>query len=248
MRKPVVGAHEKEVDVKVADVMTKDPVTVGPDVQLKDVADILVARGVSGLPVVGTGGEPLGVVSEADLLLKGAGVPSETRGALGWRLLFDRTRDGEAEVKARLAARTAGEAMTSPAITIGPEQSVSEAARTMIENRVNRLPVVDDGKVIGIVTRADLVRNFLRSDQQIRREIEHDIITGTLWAEPSRVQVGVSQGEVTLTGRLDTKLDAELLPRLVWRVPGVVSVAADLTWESGEQPLPKGGRHRIRGS
>jgi CBS domain-containing protein len=232
--------------MNVADVMTKDPVTVGPDAQLKDVADILVARSVSGLPVVGTGGEPLGVVSEADLLLKGAGVPSETRGALGWRVLFDRTGNGEAQAK--LAARTAGEAMSSPAITIGPEQSVSEAARTMIEKRVNRLPVVEDGKVVGIVTRADLVRTFLRSDQEIRREIEHDIITGTLWAEPSRVQVGVSQGEVTLSGRLDTKLDTELLPRLVWRVPGVVSVAADLTWESEEQPLPRSGRQRTRSS
>ena len=121
--------------MKIADVMTKDPVTVGPDAPLKQVANILVARGVSGLPVVGAGGEPLGVVSEADLLLKEAGVSRETRGALGWRLLFDRAGNSEAEVKAKLAARTAGEAMSSPAITIGPERAITEAARTMIERR-----------------------------------------------------------------------------------------------------------------
>jgi CBS domain-containing protein len=226
--------------VKVKDVMTKDPVTVGPDASLKHVADLLIARGITGLPVVGGAGEPVGVVSEADLLVKGAGSTAEPRGAHGWRFLFRRAADVETE--ARLAARTAGEAMSSPAITIGPERQVDEAARTMIEKQVNRLPVIDErGTTIGIVTRADLVRVFSRSDQEIRHEIEHDIIVGTLWTEPGRVDVRVHQGEVTLNGRLGNELDAELLPRLVSRVPGVVSVDADLSWEPGE-PLPKGSR------
>jgi CBS domain-containing protein len=217
--------------MKVKDVMTNDPVTIVPEALLKDVASILVARGISGLPVVGSGGEPLGVVSESDLVVKEQGEPPEKRGGFGWRWLS--TKNGDREQRARLAARTAGEAMTAPPITIGLGDHVSEAARRMVENGVNRLPVVgDDGTVVGIVTRADLVRVFSRSDQEIAREIEHDVVLGTLWVEPTRVNVRVARGEVSLSGRLDTRLDAELLPRLVARVPGVVSVSADLAWEA----------------
>jgi CBS domain-containing protein len=220
--------------MKVKDVMTNDPVTIGPETLLKDVADILVARGISGLPVVGIEGEPLGVVSEGDLVVKEQGEPLEKRSGFGWRWLS--AKNGDGEQRARLAARTAGEAMTAPPITIGPDEHVSEAARRMVENGVNRLPVVGDGgSVIGIVTRADLVRVFSRSDQEIAREIEREVVLGTLWVEPTRVNVRVARGEVSLSGRLDTRLDAELLPRLVARVPGVVSVAADLGWDAVEE-------------
>jgi CBS domain-containing protein len=106
----------------------------------------------------------------------------------------------------------------------------------MVENGVNRLPVVGEGgRVVGIVTRADLVRVFSRSDQEIAREIEREVVLGTLWVEPARVNVRVARGEVSLSGRLDTRLDAELLPRLVARVPGVVSVSADLGWDAVEE-------------
>jgi len=216
----------------VKDVMTKDPVTVGSDAPLKDVADLLVTHRISGLPVVGDAGEPLGVVSEADLIVKEAG-EREAQGALGWRWLFPRS--GDAEAKAKLATRTAGEAMSSPAVAISPGSTIAEAARTMAEKHVNRLPVVDtEGGVVGIVTRADLVRMFVRSDAEIRREIEHDVVVGMLWMEPSRIRVHVSQGEVSLSGRTDTELDAELLPRLAGQVPGVVAVTSDLTWEVDE--------------
>ena len=228
--------------MKVRDVMTRDPVTVGPDEPLKHVADLLVAHGISGLPVVGPEGEPLGVISEADLIVKEAGEP-EMRGKLGWLT----AKLGVAELRERLEARTVAEAMSSPAITIGPESSVAEAARTMIKNRVTRLPVVDErGRVCGIVTRADLVRVFSRSDQQIRREIEHDVILGMLWIPPGRVHVQVTQGEVTLTGRLETELDANLLPRLVARVPGVVAVTSQLTWETDGKPSRSGGHGSAR--
>lgn len=226
--------------MQVKDVMTPDPVTVGPDEPLRQVADLLATHGISGLPVVGVAGEPLGVVSEADLILKEAGQP-EPRGGLGWRWLFP--REGDAEAKTKLVARTAGEAMSSPAIVIHPETRVVEAARTMTEQRVNRLPIVDgQGRLVGIVTRADLVRMFVRSDAEIRREIEHDVVLGMLWMEPSRVRVQVSEGVVSLSGRVQTKLDGELLPRLVERVPGVVAVTSELTWEVEENPLPKAGR------
>ena len=91
--------------------------------------------------------------------------------------------------------------------------------------------------VVGVTSflSAFLVRGFARSDQEIRREIEHDIILGTLLCTPDRVRVDVDQGEVTLSGELDNELDADLLPRLVRRVPGVVSVTADLSWTFDEE-------------
>ena len=128
-------------------------------------------------------------------------------------------------------AVTAGTAMTSPAVTIPPYESVAQAARIMCEHGVNRLPVVKGDKLVGIVTRADLVRAFTRTDAEIDRELREDVLARTLWVEPGRVDLVVSNGVVTLTGRLQTKTDAELLGRLAARVPGVISVESDVRWE-----------------
>ena len=101
----------------------------------------------------------------------------------------------------------------------------------MIDEGVKRLPVVDNaGKLIGIVTRADLVRAFVRSDEEIAAEIREDVIRRTLWIEPDAVQVVVEHGEVRLAGQVETKADAELIPSFVQRVPGVVSVLSKLRW------------------
>ncbi len=224
------------MNVKV--VMTEDPITVGPETPLKDVAHVLVEHGVSGLPVVGAEGEVLGVISEADLLVKEA--PAEVRSPFAWLLL----KAADVESRAKLAARTAGEAMSSPAVCVQPEQTVYEAARKMMESGVKRLPVIDeDGRIVGIVTRADLMRAFTRSDDELRREIEQDLVLDTLWIPPGRVSVRVRQGDVTLEGRLDTETDAELLPKLVARVPGVISVSSDLEW-IGEEKSRRIGRQR----
>jgi CBS domain-containing protein len=101
----------------------------------------------------------------------------------------------------------------------------------MCERRVNRLPVVNGGKLVGIVTRADLVRAFTRTDAQIERELREDVLARTMWVEPGRVELDVRNGVVTLTGRLHTRTDAELLDRLAGRVPGVLSVESDVRCE-----------------
>ena len=101
----------------------------------------------------------------------------------------------------------------------------------MIEEGVNRLPVVDDEeRLIGIVTRADLVRAFVRSDDEVEQEIREDVIRRTLWIEPDTIQVEVEGGEVRLSGEVETKGDAELIPTFVQRVPGVVAVLSKLRW------------------
>jgi CBS domain-containing protein len=215
--------------------MTKDVITIGPEASLKDVASILAERGISGVPVVGEQGEVLGVVSEADILFKERGFEGRRQGFLGWLL------SGGLEAEAKLTARTVREAMTSPAIAVESGRPVHEAAQKMTEYGVNRLPVLDDGMLVGIVTRADLVRAFTRSDAELLREICDEVIVHTLWISPDQVDVKIAKGEVTLSGRLETKTDAELLPRFVERVPGVVSVTSTLTWEYEDKPLPRGG-------
>jgi CBS domain-containing protein len=219
--KPTIQKSE-EVQMKIRDLMTTDVVTVTPDTTLKDAAALLVERRISGLPVVDASGRVLGVLSEADILVKEGG-EKRREGMLAW--LFE--RDDVLEDK--LAATTVGEAMSAPAVTVRSNAPVHKAAARMVEEGINRLRVVDDGTLLGIVTRADLVRAFTRSDEEIANEIRNEILRRTLWLEPGAVSVEVADGVVDVTGQVETETDAELLPLFIERVPGVVSVKAALT-------------------
>jgi len=209
--------------VRVKDVMTRDVVTVTPDTSLKDVARKLVELGISGTPVVDDDGSIVGVISEADLLTKERREP-EDGGALA-RLM----RRADPAEKAKYAARTAREAMTSPAITIEGYWTIPTAAQVMLDRSVNRLPVVRQGRLVGVVTRADLVRAFARSDEEIAREVREQIAPDAMWLGNGTVGVRVEGGETALTGGMRRRRDAELLPKIVAAVPGVVGVRSELT-------------------
>jgi CBS domain-containing protein len=221
----ILRATKEVVDMKIEKLMSENAIAVGPETPLRDVAAMLAEHRISGLPVVGEGQQVLGVVSEADILLKEQG-PGPPHGRIvGWLLA------GGVPDTGKLSARTAGEAMTSPAITIGRGAHVSSAARLMTEHGIKRLPVVDaDGVLIGIVTRADLVRAFARPDAEIEHEIREDVMYRTLWLEQPGVTVRVEEGEVRLAGKLERRSDAELLEHFVARVPGVVTVKSTLRW------------------
>jgi CBS domain-containing protein len=220
-----VGAETDEggAVMRVDRVMTEDVQTVSPETSLRDVAQLLTQRGISGVPVCDTEGRVVGVVSEADVLAKEEGLPLDEPSTLA--RLVRRSHD-----ESKPSATTAGEAMTAPAVTIAPWRSVAAAARMMIELGVNRLPVMKDERLVGIVTRADLVRAFARGDGDIQAEIEKDVLLEALWIEPGNVDVEVQDGVVTLRGELETRTDAELVEGYVRRVPGVVDVRAELTW------------------
>lgn len=221
--------------MRVEDVMTREVWTVRSETPLKDAAEILAEKRISGLPVVDAENHVVGVLSEGDILFKELG-ETERRGFLAHLL-----EPGLHDLESKLSARTAGEAMTAPAVTIGPKRPLTEVANKMIEEGVNRLPVVDEaGKLLGLVTRADLVRAFVRSDAEIEREIREDVIKRALWISPDTVEVAVESGEVRLAGTVETKSDAELIPAFVQRVPGVVSVLSKLTWS--EEAEDKSGR------
>jgi CBS domain-containing protein len=206
----------------VAQLMTTNVLTVDPDAPLKEVAQLLSEHGVSGVPVVERG-RVVGVVSETDIVVKERG-PVVKRGRLArWFARPPRRSDEE-----RLAARTAGEAMTSPAVTIDSWQSAAVAAAVMLDNRVDRLPVLKGHQLVGIVTRADLVRAFSRSDEEIEREIREEVLLRSYWIPEGKVEVAVRDGEVTLTGTVESDLLTELLPESIQHVPGVVAVQSQL--------------------
>jgi CBS domain-containing protein len=212
--------------MKIRDVMTTDVVTVEPGVSLKEAARMLVDRRVSGLPVVGRDGTLLGVLSEGDVLFRARGEAEAIGGPLAWLISPSKLEELE-----KLDATLVGEAMSAPAVTIGRDRTVASAASLMIERGVNRLPVVDAaGKLVGIVTRADLVRAFARADDEVAQEIRTDLIRHVMWLDEHSIEVQVDEGEVTLRGRLAEQRDAELLPKLAAQVPGVVRVRSELTW------------------
>jgi CBS domain-containing protein len=219
--------------MRVKDLMTTNVLTVRPSTPLKEAAALLAERRISGLPVVDDEARVLGVLSEGDILYKETGAKDKPG-------LIDRLLSvPPTGLDLKLAAKTVGEAMSAPALTIGPRRPVTEAALVMIEEGVNRLPVIDDEeRLIGIITRADLVRAFVRSDAEIAEEIRDDVFRRTLWLEPDTLQIEVSRGEVRLSGEVETRTDAELIPTFVQRVPGVVGVLSKLRWrdENGRRP------------
>lgn len=220
--------------MKVDDLMTRDVVAVRADTSLKEVARLLAERRVSGAPVVDEEGRVLGVVSEADILARERGAGRERFDLLAWLSEWN----GET-ANDKLAALTAGEAMSTPAVTIRAGESLTKAAAYLVDRGVNRLPVVgDDGRLVGILSRADLVRAFAREDAEIEREIREDVLVHALSIPPGAVEVEVSGGEVTLSGRVETKELGELLLSLTSHVLGVVDVRSVVHWERADPRRP----------
>jgi CBS domain-containing protein len=220
--------------MRVEDVMTVDVVTVKPETSLKDMARGLSRSRISGMPVVDDDGRVIGVISEADLLAKEQSEPDQRAGTIA-RLV---KRD-EGEEPSRLDATTVGEAMTTPAIIIEAHWPVAIAADQMLERGINRLPVVQQGRLVGIVTRADLVRAFARSDEQIARDIREVVaLQQELWRDPRSIEVRTDTGEVTLAGEARGHDEAVVLSKMVRTVPGVVSVRSALTWSEEDKAIP----------
>jgi CBS domain-containing protein len=193
----------------VADVMTRDVVVVGPAESFKTCADLMRIHGVSALPVVVAGNRVAGIVSEADLLRPVAAL------ADGTGLAASRPH----------GSTTAADVMTKEVVAIAPGATVAAAARLMFERHVKRLPVIDSANhLIGIVSRADLLRIFLRSDESIRKEVAHGLLNELPLLGRGRVQVTVRDGVVKLDGEVESGSLTGLLLRLVAAVPGVVGV------------------------
>lgn len=211
---------------KIATLMTTDVAVVRPDTPFKQVARTLEQRGISGVPVVDARYRVLGVVSAADLLPKES--LHEPPGLVA-RLVRSRRRRGWSKARATAAA----DLMTTPAITVGFDADVVQAAKLMDQHKITRLPVVDgDGQLAGIVACADLLRVFLRPDTAIATEIRHEVFERELGLTiaPATVTVLVREGVVTLSGQLEYRSQIPAAVALARRVDGVVAVVDELTW------------------
>ncbi|MEU6017365.1 CBS domain-containing protein [Streptomyces sp. NPDC047515] len=207
----------------VAEVMTRNVATASPEATLKTVAWSLAYNDVSALPVVDTHRHPIGIVSEADLLRRQAGLPdAEGR---------DQLRGTAAVDRHTMDARTAGDLMSTPVLTARPEWGIVETARFLNERGVKRLPVIDDtGALVGIVSRSDLLRPMLRRDDAIRDEIVDEVLGHTLRMTPGGVTVTVQEGVVTLSGGVEERSTIPVIELLCLSVDGVVSVDQSLEY------------------
>ncbi len=208
----------------VREIMTTRVIWVREDAPFRAMATALRRHRVSAVPVLGDGDTVIGIVSEADMLAKEAVEPE------GLAALVHH-RDAE---KAR--GTTAGDLMTAPAVTVGPQDTVEHAARLMYTRKVKRLPVVDvHGHLVGIVSRADVLSVFDRSDRDIRKEITDEVILGEFFVDPKDFGVQVSGGIVTLTGVPESSEAGREIVRRIRHVQGVVAVRDRLSYPTAQK-------------
>lgn len=202
----------------VADVMTRNPIAVTASTPFKELVQLLDRAQISAVPVVDQQNRVIGVVSEADLLRKHECADLELVG-------LRRPPD----IESRAAARTAGELMTAPAMTVGPDAFLPSATRLLTEAGVRRLYVVDGaGRLIGVTSRRDLLSSFLRQDRDIRDEVRIDVLRRLHIAAPD-LRFEVANGVVTLAGRLPGEVDRRAFTDRIAQVPGVIGINDRLT-------------------
>ncbi|MCB5180864.1 CBS domain-containing protein [Streptomyces antimicrobicus] len=207
--------------IKVADLMTDEVVSVASGTAFKEVAKLLVQHDISGVPVVDDEDRVVGVVSQTDLLAHPAPLP----------------RTG-AQDGAPVPARTAGDLMSAPAVTVRAEEAAADAARLMTRRGIERLPVVDvEDRLVGIVTRRDLLRLFVRPDAEIRRRVQ-EVLRDVVGVPVDDVHVHVVDGVVTLEGVVQRQSRLPVLHALVERVDGVVAVVSHLTARTHDATAP----------
>ncbi|MGW1620634.1 CBS domain-containing protein [Streptomyces sp. NPDC002172] len=225
----------------VGEVMTSDVVGARPETSFKDVVRLLDRHRISGLPVVDHDDKVVGVVSQTDLVRRQAtGSPA------------DRARRSRRHPSGRLGRPrpgavadtvTARDLMSTPAITVHPEQRIADAARVMERHGVERLPVVDEeDRLIGIATRRDLLRVFLRTDDEIGREVRDEVVDLALGLPVDSVTVSVRDGMVTLSGAVPHHGDIPTAIRMTYRVDGVVGVVNGLSCRD-DDPHAADGAH-----
>ncbi len=195
--------------MNVVDLMTTEVIAVSRDTGLREAARLMFRNRVSGLPVTEPDGTLIGIITEADFL----------------RLEVERQEGARDQVA------TVGEVMSIGVVTIRPEMEIYEAAKIMAVQEVKRLPVVDDdNRLLGVISRADIVSIFTRPDDVIEDEIREDLLRRVLFIDPDELGVSVTNGVVALSGEVGTRAEASMLEELTNRLGGVFGVETKLTW------------------
>jgi CBS-domain-containing membrane protein len=221
----------------VADIMTRTVVTAREDASLPELVDQMVRCGISGIPIVDTDSHLVGIVTEADLISKPAYGGTPHRRPLA--IIGDLLRGHERRWQAKAEGMTTAEIMTTKVETARPWESVRAAARRMVNSGVKRLPVVDDDRLVGIVSRADVLRSMHCTDEVLQAEIAAALGDPMGVPEMTLVETSVTDGVVTLRGTVRYPIDLPVLTAIVWSFPGVVEVHNEATArEPNPQPQP----------
>ena len=195
--------------MNVVDLMTTEVIAVSRDTGLREAARLMFRNRVSGLPITEPDGTLIGIITEADFL----------------RLEVERQEGARDQVA------TVGEVMSIGVVTIRPEMEIYEAAKIMAVQEVKRLPVVDDdNRLLGVISRADIVSIFTRPDDVIEDEIREDLLRRVLFIDPDELGVSVTNGVVALSGEVGTRAEASMLEELTNRLDLVFGVETKLTW------------------
>ena len=207
--------------MRARELMTTPVVVVPPEASVKEVAERMVAGRVSGVPVVDRFDHLVGIISESDLVTK-LEYEEKGQGLVG---LLDHLAHAVGADR-KLQARTAAELMTPLVVTAPPDAPVRELIHLMATHHVNRIPIVESGRVIGIVTRADILRTLVRPDSAITEDVRWRLLHD-LWIDPTGLTISTQNGIVTITGEVPTRSEAELVRHWTAATEGVVGVNAE---------------------
>jgi CBS domain-containing protein len=194
--------------MRVRDIMTRPVYTVGPDDPIETVAEVLTTHAVTAAPVVDAEGGLIGMVSEGDLLRRR--VPADPTAHL-WPVPEPGSRP-----------HTAADVMSRQVATAWPAEDISDAAQVMLDWNVRSLPVLEAGRIVGIVSRRDLVRAAVRTDEVLRAELQHRL--DEYAGDHLRWSVSVSDGACTVTGQFDDEVEKTVVTVMARTVAGIGSV------------------------
>lgn len=195
--------------MRAKDIMSTPVVAVRPDASVREAAAELAAHGFTALPVVDDDGCPVGVVTEADVIRDR--IPPDARGLI-WR---------DDDTPAAEPPATVRGLMTHSVTSFAPGADVAEIAKTMLARRIRCVPIVDDGLLVGVVTRRDIMRGIARDDRSIAADVVHRL---EIYGGYGRWTVTVHDGRVTVLDEFDNRTDAHVAKVLATGVPGVQHV------------------------
>jgi CBS domain-containing protein len=237
--------HVPGLRLYARDIMTHPVITARTDARVKDLVALMITHHISGIPILTPAGELVGIVTEGDLLYKE--LEPRPTGPTGIVARLPLRSVAEAMERARKAeGLRADEIMTSPVIAVTEATPVREIAQLMVRHRINRVPVVRAGKVVGIVSRNDILKAFTRSDDELKTAIRESLLHD-LWIDITRVTVEVKDGIVYLEGVVDRRSEKELAEKWAAMADGVVGVESRLTYEVDDRTLPPESPRRVPG-
>lgn len=222
--------HE-HLPVRVEDLMNPRPITVEPTATVKEIAEAMLKHDIRSVPVVDIGERLVGVVAEADLVCR-EGYPTVRHHSLG-AYVDEALAEHRHHWVERAEGLTAEEIMTREVVTCEPPEPVGVVTRRMLVHNVRTLPVVEDGRLVGILSRHDLLQLFCRPDPEIRARVA-ELLASPLWAPGHTVEAEVRDGVVILTGTVRRGADGPVVSSIVGHIPGVIDVINRIQVEEQE--------------